>query len=537
MSTSTSRSKVLRGANRLEFPVLFALVAFALCYAGVLASLIDAWLTNPLLSYGFAVPFISGYVAGTRSAEWRGLPRVPDYALGVPVSLVAAALLVVGHLGGLVALQGISLVIAIAGLVLLLCGRRIFRALSFPIAYLLLMVPIWHDPIGRLQIPSQLVSAKIAVELLHVVGVPAFRQGTTIVLPTLTLDVLRECSGVNQLVALMAMVIPAAYLWLPNYTRRILLICIAAVVGYLSNGLRIALLGWLGVKGLSDGDPQGGLHLLQGLGVSVLGYVVIGACVTLLSRTRKADDSPDERQVAEAALNVQAGSATGLLVRRPKLEYAVLIAMLFAASSQLLAARLDVRLTDTLQVLPARIADWSLDTTADGAAARLLELDGGFVGAHPASAARRFTSVDDELVRVYRSPNGTRVELYVGYYRRQEQGKELAGEAGHALHRIASASALRLESETIQLGEILQQTAGTERGLLFWYDVNGRILYDIYVAKGYTIWDALTRRRTNGAVVMIGWVSPSGRAFDAARREAIGFAEALVPVLRKQLPS
>ena len=75
------------------------------------------------------------------------------------------------------------------------------------------------------------------------------------------------------------------------------------------------------------------------------------------------------------------------------------------------------------------------------------------------------------------------------------------------------------------------------RGLLFWYDVNGRIVTDVYRLKSYTIWDAVTRRRTNGAVVMIAWGGPAGTASDAIRQQAIRFAQALIPLLRQHLPS
>jgi EpsI family protein len=533
MSVTVSSNSVVSRPNRLEIPVLLGLVVLGYCYFGVVATLIQVWSQNAVFSYGFAVPFISGYVAWSKSEEWRGLRWVPDYSFGVPVVLCAAALLAVGRIGGLVTFQGLSLVVAVAGLVLLFCGRRIFRVLAFPIAYLLLMVPIWHDPIGRIQVPSQLVSARIAVELLHAVGVPAFRQGTTIVLPTLTLDVLRECSGVNQLVALLAMVIPAAYLWLSGWLRRLLLISIAVVVGYLTNGLRIALLGWLAVNGFSDGDPQGMPHLLQGLGVSIVGYVAIGACLTLLSKTSR-NRSLDSARVVRTSSEVTASAMRTL--RRHWVEYAVLVVMLVAGSPRVLTAGSDVRLADSLHALPAQIGDWTVDSS-DPTVERLVELDSEFVGAYPGSQVRRFASVDDELIRTYRSPRGMRVELYVGYYRRQEQGKELSSDAGHALDGLSSPVEIALDSGSVELGQLVVSKSGTERGLLFWYDVNGRVVRNVYSAKLYTLWDAVSRRRTNGAVVMVGWTTPSGPESASARTEALGFVEALVPSLRLQLPS
>jgi EpsI family protein len=129
------------------------------------------------------------------------------------------------------------------------------------------------------------------------------------------------------------------------------------------------------------------------------------------------------------------------------------------------------------------------------------------------------------------------VDLYIGYYQRQEQGKELAGDASLALEAAASDLSLETESGTFELNEVVRETAETRRGVLFWYDINGRVVPDIYRAKRYAIWDALTRRRTNGAVVMIAWQGAPGVQAEAAREHAIRFARALMPVLRQHLPS
>ena len=514
--------------------IAIAIAAFAFCYAGVFAVLIDQWATNPLFSYGFAVPLISGYIVSTKSAELRRLHRTPDYVLGVPAIFFGAAMLRVGDVGGLMMLQGASLVVTLAGLVLLLFGRVALSVVWFPITYLLLMLPIWDYPLNRLQVPSQTLSAGIAVSLLHSIGLPVLRQGTTIVMPTGTLEVMRECSGVNQLVAVTAMVIPAAYLWLHGHVRRIAFIGIAVVVAYLSNGLRIALVGLLTAKGL-PGASEGVLHVLQGLVVSVLGYTLIGACLSLFARMGQ----KHQREVDGAETGVQPEARRAPAGRRHAWVMACVVGvMLLVGTSQLWSDGREVGLSEALHSLPNQIDEWTLDTAPHRSAVALPSFDAELVGAYPGqSGTRRFAAVDDELVRTYRSASGGRVQLYIGYYRRQEQGKELSGEAGHALQKAASELTLRLDSETIELNEIVQTNVRGQRGLLYWFDVNGRVLPSIYRAKGYTIWDALTRRRSNGAIIMIAWDDPVGANPSSARQGAIGFAEVLVPVLRQYLPS
>jgi EpsI family protein len=73
--------------------------------------------------------------------------------------------------------------------------------------------------------------------------------------------------------------------------------------------------------------------------------------------------------------------------------------------------------------------------------------------------------------------------------------------------------------------------------VLYWYDFNGRTVQSIYRAKQYLAWDSLTRRRNNGAVVMIGWESSDGSDPERARIEAVAFARSILALLPRFIPS
>ncbi len=525
-----------RSAQRLTTAAI-ATAAFGICYAGIIASLVDTWSTHYLYSYGFAVPLIAAYIVWTRSHERPVIADAPDYAFGVPVTLAGVAMLVIGRLGTLTGVEQTSLVVTLTGVLLLLFGRDIIRYYWFAIAYLLLMIPIWDVPIGHLQDPSRILSTKIAANLLDFTGVPVLRQGTDIILPTHTLSVLLECSGVNQLIAVTAMVLPAAYLWLNSVTRRVAIVILAVGIAYLGNGFRIALIGWLAVNGLGDGDINGtGLvHLLQGLGVSALGYLAIGGCFALLSTSNPVAGRQPDGDTGAASSAV----SSPLTTRRVWLDLAILIVLLGAGSPQLSARQLDVHLREDLGALENQIGDWTIEIDPPSMAVRLPSIDDDLVnvGRYPSpTGERRFIAVDEELVRVYRNSAGNRVRLYIGYYHRQEDGKELTSDAGAALAIAASPVTVTTEPRPLELNEVVRATAGTRRGVLFWYDVNGRIVGDFYRLKSYTIWDAVTRGRTNGAVVMIAWDDVASVHSETAREDAIKFAQALLPVLRRHLP-
>jgi len=212
--------------------------------------------------------------------------------------------------------------------------------------------------------------------------------------------------------------------------------------------------------------------------------------------------------------------------------------MLFTGGFLLLFKPIDVRLTEELRLLPRQISNWTIDDAVEPVTARFPAIDDEILDAYPsASGGRRFADVDAELVRSYRRSTGERVRLYIGYHRSQEDGKELTGEISQLLGAAASPVALQVGPKTVVLNEVVRRKAGTERGVLFWYDVNGRVTSNIHFAKACTLWDALTRRRTNGAVIMVEWDCPEGMPSGVSRQEAIGFVRALFPLLPEYMPS
>src|SRR6266436_706727 len=122
-----------RSAYRLT-ALAVAIAAFGICYGAVIASLIEAWSTNYLYSYGFAVPMIAAYILWSKSRESRLQLGAPDYLLGVPVTLAGIAMLMTGRLGALITVEQASLVVTLAGLLLLFFGRDAVRLHWFAIA-------------------------------------------------------------------------------------------------------------------------------------------------------------------------------------------------------------------------------------------------------------------------------------------------------------------------------------------------------------------------------------------------------------------
>jgi EpsI family protein len=491
------------------FVFAFAAVGFAFCYAHVCYELVRTWAADPLYSYGFAVPLISGYIVASRWGQFRAAIGEPDYALGSIAVVSAALMLVTGELGPALRLQQLSAVVMVTGVALLLFGRVAFRQIWFAAAYLLLMVPVWTDLISRLQVPSQLVSGRIAVGFFHLIAMPAVQEGTLIYLPRITLEILRECSGVNQLVAIFALTLPAAYLWLTGNLRRFLFVAVSLVIAYLSNGARIALIGVLAQKGFDTTSPR--VHLAEGLLVATLGYGLIAVVFSALAAPRWLTP------VRQREIGDRLESKKDPPARRLSFDVALLAVAIISASVGWVIPHTSVALRTALESLPRELGAWTREGAWEPA-------EGGSIAA------------DDEVRYTYRRASGERVRLYVGYLRYQHAGKGLANALPQLPRGIQST--LAVDVDTIKhLNAVEQQSARGTSGVLFWYDIDGVSAADRFEAKRRVLWNGVTHGRTNGAVILVRWDAPPGVDPQISRERALDFIRSLSVVLPNYLPS
>jgi EpsI family protein len=143
---------------------------------------------------------------------------------------------------------------------------------------------------------------------------------------------------------------------------------------------------------------------------------------------------------------------------------------------------------------------------------------------------------DDALRRTYVGPDGVRVEVALGYFAVQAQGREAASHLSAPLHR-AMVGVEQLEipgGGAERIGRIRLPATGGHREGVFWYDVAGRIVTSQTAAKLAAGRSALTTRRAPGLLVVVLEAdrSPPGPAAGRpAMRLAAELVRALGPVL------
>jgi exosortase len=204
---------------------------------------------------------------------------------------VACALLtlVVGVLGAELFLSRISLLLLTAGLVIFFRGWRWFRAVLFPWAFLVLMIPIPAIVFTQITFPLQILASKVAALLLPIAGVPVLREGNVIYLPALPLEIAEACSGIRSLLSLGALAIIYGYLSETRVWVRIVLALASIPIAVAANSLRIVGTGLL-VQYWDPDKAEGFFHTFSGWLIFVVSLAMLFLLHWLLPAGHKSNE-------------------------------------------------------------------------------------------------------------------------------------------------------------------------------------------------------------------------------------------------------
>ena len=265
------------------FTVLLSLLV--LLYAPVLRLLVSQWWTDPNYGHGFFVPLFSAYILWHQRERWMNSEIKPSN-FGFLVMLGAIALLLLGSLGAELFTSRFSLLVLIAGIILFLAGWKMLRAVTFPLAFLIFMIPIPVIIFNQITFPLQLIASRLATSWLEVVQVPVLRDGNVIVLSNLSLEVAEACSGIRSLMSLIALAVAYGYLAEPRRWVRYALVLLMVPSAIVTNAMRIVGAGALAHK-FGPQAAEGFLHQFSGWLVFLGTLVLIFVCHWILRHVAK----------------------------------------------------------------------------------------------------------------------------------------------------------------------------------------------------------------------------------------------------------
>ena len=500
-------------------------------WQAVVLAAISLWLYGPTLyhlvsqwaapdsdfSHGFFVPLFSAFVIWQERGRLSRIALKPSWS-GFVLLACALAVLVVGQLGAEIFLARLSILLLIAGLVVLFRGLRFFRAILFPWAFLLFMIPPPRIVFNQITFPLQLLASQIAADALPWFHVPVLREGNLITLATMTLNVAEACSGIRSLMSLACLAIIYGYLMESRVVVRWILALVSLPIAVAANSARIIGTG-LAVQYWDPDKAQGFFHFFEGWLVFVVSLFLL-YLVHVLIRFFWPDPGPQEpRSSSEGYDRDQPASGR-------RFWFAASLLVLTAVSLKAYGGSEVIVQAKPIESFPAQLGPRSgVDLSIEQATRDVLG-PGEFL-------YRDYTAGQDQYPLV---------NLLIAYFPSQR-----AGDTIHSPKNcLPGAGWLPVDSAQVDLSfpghapfpanRVVIAKGEMRQLALYWYWAHDRGVASEYWARYYLVKDSIRLHRSDGALIRIITPIYAGESPDDAYRRVLPFAGGIVPLLDDYIP-
>jgi len=216
-----------------------------------------------------------------------------SYKVGLPLLLIGTLLYIFGQRAGkqlnqndFTSITALSTFIFVNGAFVLFYGIQAFKEASFPLLFLIFIIPIpslLMDGIIRF---LQIGSTEFTNLLFVLTGVPFLRDGFVFHLPGQSVEVAPQCSGIRSCMALFITALLAGHLFLRTWWKKIILLVCVFPIAMFKNGIRITSLTLLGAYV----DPrilQSSLHREGGIPFFIVALILMVPILFFLRKSEK----------------------------------------------------------------------------------------------------------------------------------------------------------------------------------------------------------------------------------------------------------
>ena len=477
--------------------LLFALTFQSLAYMATL------WSTQEEYGYAYLLPAIAIFMVWQKRDTLQRLRFEGSWA-GLTIVLVGLGMAVLGELSTLYIVVQYAFLVVLAGLALALMGWTGFRKIWAPLVLLGFAIPLPNFLYQNLSAQLQLVSSQLGVAIIRLFGITVSLDGNVIDLGSYKLQVVEACNGLRYLFPLMALGFIAAYLFKGALWKRIVIFLSTVPITIFMNSFRIGTIGVM-VEYWGRNMAEGFLHDFEGWVIFMFCMAILVGEMWILARIGR-----DRKSLAEAfGLELPSRLAAGTRVWQRAIPKPFTGALVVIAIVVVCAAALPTRVEAPLErkdfaQFPMTLDQWK------GTPGRLeshyldvLKLSDYLIA--------DFVATDKRVAREKRPVN-----FYVAYYASQRRGESAHSprscipgdgwEITSLTERVVPTASS--ENPPLRVNRALIQKGDNRQLVYYWFQQRGRVLTNEYLVKWYLFWDALTRNRTDGALVRL--ITPVG---------------------------
>lgn len=272
MSTMVSSHINNPAASRLAVLAGIAILV-VVAYSHSYASMWALWQTSDH-RHGLLVFPIAAFLV------WRLRWEIAEQTIAadiraLPVLAIAAVAWALARLAGIQVLEHLLVLAMIPASVFALMGPSVFRTLLFPLAFLMLAVPVGDALVPYLMV----ITADISMLLFDLTGISVVREGQYFSLHGGDFVVADVCSGNRYLITGVMVSLLFGYLAYTSVQKRLILLFVTAAALILTNGIRAFIV--MAVASATDMQVLGGRdHIYFGwllFGIVMILILWIGA--------------------------------------------------------------------------------------------------------------------------------------------------------------------------------------------------------------------------------------------------------------------
>lgn len=506
--------------------LVLATLGVVIYFDGVVR-MVDMWSNREEYSHGFLIPLITGYLIWQRLDQLREM-RFTGSWLGVLCAASGLLAFLLGELSTIYAVLQYGFVLFVIGCVWAVLGTAAFRVIAIPLCLLFFMVPFPNFIYNNLSAQLQLISSAIGVAVIRAFGIGVYLEGNVIDLGTYKLQVVEACNGLRYLFPLMTLGVIVAYFFHAPMWKRLVIFVSTIPITVLMNSFRIGVIGVM-VEYWGQSMAEGFLHDFEGWVIFMACFGILFLEMWLLMRVT-GDKRPlnqvfglDPPRPAEPGVPWRARSL-------PSSGWAVLVLTLVVVvpAFQLPAREEAVPVRENFGNFPLVIDEWE---------GRTERMEQHYLDALKLS--------DYTIVNYRENGSGDPLNFYVAWYDSQKKGqsahspKSCLPGGGWEMEEIGvvELSGVTVAGEPLRVNRV-QIAHGESRQLVYyWFQQRGRVITNEYLVKWFMFWDALTRNRTDGALVRIIAPARPGQDMDELDRKLTAFAADVVPLLEDYVPN
>ena len=376
------------------------------------------------------------------------------------------------------------------GYISLLLGNNYTKIFLLPLGYLVLMTSLIERILSPVVLGMQYGSAMITAFFLNAAGREVLRDGLFLRLPHAVLEVAQECSGIGQLTALIAFVIPLGILMHKSIWPRLVLILATIPVALLVNAIRIILIALWNYNSLKS-SIHGPHEILRMPSIFPLALILLFLfSMALAHGARK-----------KAPRSIQPALSPKENFRPSTIRFAWFFGfflMVITVFSVFFFRVRPVQYSHDIQDFPMRLDSWTGENFPDS--------DFTFYMGKP----------DATLQRKYTNEHGAAVGIFIARFDCQNVRKRISSLESDIFKKESKPINIPLNN-TASIRALFTQATDNkpEAVTVSWFDVDGTICVSLGDARQKFIGNTFKRRHNNAAFIAITEANANGLKFEA----------------------